>query len=125
MNRTQFLSEIRETIITDESKTSLSVESFQSNTLRPILKVQNHIIIALTSQHLKAYLLHIDTKDQLAFIQNYIQKNSALKQQIVGVCIGLFSEDEMEFYLQNQTEINKRITQLVVKRISDYWAKDK
>jgi hypothetical protein len=51
----------------------------------------------------------------------YLNKNLVLKQQLIGICIGLFTEDEMAFYLENQKTINSRLSQLVLKKALDFY----
>lgn len=59
------------------------------------------------------------TSEKEIFVKNIIQKNIVLKNKFIGLIIGLFTKMEFEFYLNNQTEVNKRISQLITKRIID------
>ncbi|MFZ4798369.1 MAG: hypothetical protein ACOYMA_12805, partial [Bacteroidia bacterium] len=113
MNRNDNILNIRLSITTDESKDSLDEESFQNNTLRPILKFQNEIIIAIIKHHLEATFLSKNKIDKIKIIENFIQKNSVIKNQLIGLTIALFTTIEFDYYLQNQTKINKRISQLI------------
>lgn len=63
----------------------------------------------------------IDKKEQSVFITKYLSKNLVLKQQLIGICIGLFTDDEMEYYLENQKTINSRLNQLILKKALDYF----
>lgn len=118
MNRTEQILALRPNIITDETKVSLTNEDFQNNTLRPILKFQNELILALVKNQILDLKLPNNAQEKQLFIQQIIQKNQVLKQQLIGLTIGLFTQLEMDFYLKNQTEINKRISQLMVKRFA-------
>ncbi len=119
MNRTEQILALRPSIITDETKVSLTDEDFQNNTLRPILKFQNELILALVKNQMLNLKLPSNVQEKQLFIQSIVQKNQVLKQQLIGLTIGLFTQMETDFYLKNQTEINKRISQLIVKRITD------
>lgn len=119
MNRTAQILALRPTIVIDESKVSLNNEDFQNNTLRPILKFQNELILALVKNQLLDLKIPNKVGEKQLFIQQIIQKNQVLRQQLIGLTIGLFDQSEMDFYLNNQTEINKRISQLMVKRVTD------
>jgi len=50
-NRSELLKSIRPSIVVDNSK-STDLETFQTNTLRPILKFQNDLILTIINQHL-------------------------------------------------------------------------
>jgi hypothetical protein len=119
MTRTEQILALRPNIKTDETKVSLTDEYFQNNTLRPILKFQNELILALVKNQLSNSKIPENEQQKQLFIQQHIQKNQVLKQQLIGLTIGLFTQTEMDFYLENQTEINKRISQLMVKRVTD------
>lgn len=57
-NRSELLKSIRPIIEIDNSK-STDLELFQSLSLRPILKLQNKIILSLMNQHLAEHKLII------------------------------------------------------------------
>ncbi|MES2592592.1 MAG: glyoxalase [Bacteroidota bacterium] len=116
MNRTLSLQHIRPEITIDNSRESLDLEGFQNVTLRPILKFQNEILLALVNQHLDQKVTQLPVEKQL---EDLIKKNTAFKQQLIGLTIGLFTVEELGFYLQHQQALNKRITQLILKRVGD------
>ena len=119
MNRTEQVKALRPLIIIDENKDSLSNENFQNITLRPILKFQNELILTLITNQLTNLKLPKNIQEKQMVLQNSILKNQVMKQQIIGLIIGLFTISEIDYYLKNQTEINKRISQLVVKRVTN------
>jgi NAD-specific glutamate dehydrogenase len=121
MTRNERLINLRPEIKFDISKTSLDAETFQNQTLRPILKWQHEIIIRLLNNHFSERTMPIDKKEQVVFITKYLIKNLVLKQQLIGICIGLFTDNEMEYYLDNQKTINSRLNQLVLKKALDYY----
>lgn len=121
MTRNETLINLRPEIKFDTSKTSLDAETFQNQTLRPILKWQHDIIIRLLNSHFSGQTMPIDKKELLEFITKYLSKNLVLKQQLIGICIGLFTDNEMEYYLENQKTINPRLNQLVLKKALDFY----
>ena len=121
MTRNETLINLRPEIKFDTSKTSLDAETFQNQTLRPILKWQHDIIIRLLENHFTMQTMPIDKKEQVVFITKYLSKNLVLKQQLIGICIGLFTDNEMEYYLENQKTINPRLSQLVLKKALDFY----
>jgi hypothetical protein len=121
MTRNETLINLRPEIKFDTSKTSLDAETFQNQTLRPILKWQHDIIIQLLKNNFAELIMPIDKKEQVVFMTKYLNKNLVLKQQLIGICIGLFTEDEMAFYLENQKTINPRLNQLLLKKALDFY----
>lgn len=119
MTRTDQLMALRPIVNIDNSKSSLHLEEFQNNTLRPILKFQNEIILALVNNSLAKVILPKSVVEKVLFIENHIQKNHILKNQLIGLTIALFTESEVAFYLNYQSDINRRINQLIIKRVGD------
>jgi hypothetical protein len=109
---------VRPLINTDLEKVSLNFENFQNTTLRPILKFQNDLIMDLFL-NFNTIEIPKNALEKEIFVKNIIQKNIVLKNKFIGLIIGLFTKMEFEFYLNNQTEVNKRISQLITKRIID------
>jgi hypothetical protein len=122
MNQTQrdiqFM-ELRPDIVIDEDRASLDQESFQNEALRPILKLQNNIILHFFSLKIAEVSSPTDPKEKLLFIENTIRKDAVLRNQLIGCVIGLFTFEEFSYYLQNSSSLNKRISQLLIKRIQD------
>ena len=72
-------------------------ERFQNNTLRPILKLQNPLLV-------------------VAF-HNYIDKRKGVF--LMGMVIGHFTLTEYHAYLENAPALNKRIISMLIKRFKD------
>jgi hypothetical protein len=90
--------------------------------LRPILKFQNAWIMTfiLANQQFNQLRKKQQTNEQLqVFILDYIGKQNALKNQLIGSVIGLLTEEELVFYFTNQSDLNKRIYQMICQRIFD------
>ncbi len=107
-------------IIFLEEETSKPLEKFQNQVLRPILKYQQELWILEVKQTL--FFVQIKSKRLKSFeyreaIKNVIAKTPDLKNRYIGIVIGLFTADEYAFYLENKTEINKRIVQMITERI--------
>jgi len=94
-------------------------EQFMHDTLRPILK-QNHdkinAIIKASKHFNKNELIQKPISERHLFLKNLMNKNGALKNLLIGINIGFFTSEEMKYYLENQTELNKRISEMVVVR---------
>ena len=98
MNRSN-IKALRPEIPSAETSHSKEIETFQNAVLRPILKFQNEWI--------------------MTFILANIGKQNALKNQLIGSVIGLLTEEELIFYFTNQSDLNKRIYQMICQRMYD------
>lgn len=101
---------------------STVLESFQSNTLRPILKLQNETLLSLFSAHLtenKIKLSQQSIEKQEETIHTILKKNMAFKNLSIGLVLGHFTDTELAFYNSNKSEVSKRIVELIIKRLSD------
>jgi hypothetical protein len=99
-------------------------EQFQSETLRPVLKMQNQLILKLFTAYLaatKTDLGHRSAEQRRQFIDHALAKDLALKHQLVGVVLGQFTQAELGFFVQNRSELTKRLAQFLAKRIADQW----
>jgi hypothetical protein len=101
--------------------TSASVnETFQNETLRPILKFQNEIILQYFEQFIVENKIEfVLLKHHLKIIQinNLFKTNIQFKQFYLGLIVALFSLTEFQFYTQNKKEINKRIISMLIERL--------
>ena len=112
---------IRPLIPNIEIKTSMSrEENFQNTTLRPILKLQHELLLAFFMNHTLRKKIDFTSlskikKDQ--FISNIFAKDSAFKNEIRGIIIGQFTEEEFNRYRAMTREVNKRLMSMLEERI--------
>ena len=121
-NRTQHLLDIRPVL--DLVAATTEMEQFQNNTLRPILKFQNQIILDVFRNFIEKRFRKkkntfggMDISDQNLFISNAMKTDITLKNILLGATIGHFSISELDYYHQNKDEINRRITTLLIQRL--------
>lgn len=112
--------DLRPIIETKEFENSTVEERFQTQTLRPVLKLQNELLLGLFKNHIiesknTFYALNPEKKD--LFIENSLQKNLVLKNKLLGLTIGMFTIEELEVYSTQTNLYNKRIISLIVERI--------
>jgi hypothetical protein len=96
-----------------------SLESFMHLTLRPVLKMQHQKLVTLIEQSegFKIELCSsLDKEMNQTYLKNHLSKNAGLKQKLLGCVIGLFTEDEFDFFFQNQKEVSKRISAMIIER---------
>lgn len=106
--------------IDNKSEIHLENELFQNKVLRPILKMQHAITLKLFSNHIDN--LGIVWKDlkkskKNQCVENQLSKNIQFKNLVIGIVVGQFNELEMNKYLLNSREYNKRILQMTIQRI--------
>lgn len=121
-DRTTQLTQIRPTL--DLAKATTEMEQFQNGTLRPILKFQNLIILQLFRHFIiqrfrkrKNTFGGMDISDQNIFITKAMKTDIRLKNIFLGIVIGHFTAKELTFYHANESEINRRITTLLIQRL--------
>ena len=109
-------------IVNVDNKPEIHLENelFQNEVLRPILKMQHEITLKLFSNHIDN--LGIVWKDlkkskKNQCVENQLSKNIQFKNLVIGVVAGQFNELEMDKYLLNSREYNKRILQMTIQRI--------
>ena len=96
------------------------IEEFQNITLRPIIKFQNNFILEFFSNHARGYQKNwgsLSNEKKILFIENSTNKNQNLKNSYIGCIVGLFTQDELTFYFENKSELNRRIVQIIKQRV--------
>jgi len=116
MNRSELLPEI----FFDESLDSTNLELFQNQYLRAILKYQHDYLMMLVKdscEQVNPNLSNLMEKERNQFIRQMIQNNQVLRNQCIGLIIGFLELEQFAWYLKHKTECNKRILQMVEKRV--------
>ena len=119
-NRERFIVDFRGETVGIVDNNSSSEESFQNATLRPILKLQNELLIAVFKNYISKYkgdFLSYSIDKKLHYIENAIQKDIKFRNSIKGMVIGLFTLKEYEAYIQNSSNLNKRMMSMVIERL--------
>jgi hypothetical protein len=101
--------------ITDE-------ESFQNDTLRPIIKLQSPILIETYRNYIikhKNVFYELSNEKKLDYIENSINKNQKFRNLLKGMIIGLFTTEEYHIYKKNSSSLNKRMMNIILKRLQD------
>lgn len=95
-------------------------ECFQNATIRPIIKMQNHLLIVVFRNYIakrKNVFYELSLPKQLAYIENAIQKDMKFRNSVKGMVIGQFTVEEYELYIQNSSALNKRMMNIVKERL--------
>lgn len=123
-SRTIALKDIRPVISNILKQSSMTAdESFQNATLRPILKFQNELLIAVFHNYIekhKGTFYDLDAVRKMGYIEQSIQKDVKLRNTLKGIIIGQFTIEEYEIYIKNSSALNKRMMGMVTERIKDH-----
>lgn len=113
-------------------------ERFQNSTLRPILKLQNKVLLAIFKDYIaekevpkssksesktddetknKRSYSRLSPTKQREYIDTVFQKDIKFKSQLLGMIIGHFDLEEYNLYAQNRTGTDRRIINLLKERI--------
>ena len=105
----------------DSNDTTVSEhESFQNETLRPILQFQNEIIVLYFEHFIvesKIEFIKLKYTHKITKINDLFKTNIQFKQFYLGLIVGYFSTHEFQFYTEHKKEINKRIISMLIERI--------
>jgi hypothetical protein len=97
-------------------------EQFQNATLRPVIKFQNHLLVAAFrnyAQKHKNFFYGLTLPKRLDYIEHAIQKDMKFRNSLKGMIIGQFTVEEYEIYIQNSSALNKRMMNMVIERLKD------
>lgn len=120
-DRSTNLKSIRPIITSAQVNASMSAdECFQNATLRPIIKMQNHLLISVFRNYIfkrKNVFYDLSLPKQLAYIEHAINKDMKFRNSVKGMIIGQFTVEEYELYIQNSSALNKRMMTIVKERL--------
>lgn len=119
--RTEDLNGIRPIIASAKIYDSMSAdEMFQNKTLRPIIKMQHDLFIAVFRNYIskrKNVFYELSLQKQLDYIDNAIHKDMKFRNSVKGMIIGQFTVEEYEIYIKNSSALNKRMMNIVKNRL--------
>ncbi len=121
-NRDQSLLQMRSAPTNANSFQTKADEEFQNRTLRPVLALQNDLLVAAFRNYVdkhKNVFYDMCPEKKMAYIENSIQKDIKFRNSLKGMVIGLFSLAEYEYYITNSSALNKRMMLLVRERLQD------
>ena len=120
-SRDLHLNSLRPKMLINTIKTDMSIEEyFQNTVLRPIIKFQNDLLIAVFLQFCTKYknvFFELSTEKKILYIESAVAKDSKLRNTFRNLLIGLFSVEEYSEYLKNASNLNKRMTGIVKERL--------
>ncbi|WP_452602748.1 glyoxalase [Pontimicrobium sp. MEBiC06410] len=99
-----------------------SDERFQNITLRPVIKLQNDLLIEVFKNYIRKHkntFYDLSIEKGLIYIANAINKDIKFRNSIKGMIIGQFTVEEYLLYIENSSALNKRMMTIVKQRLQD------
>ncbi|WP_452220823.1 glyoxalase [Lacinutrix salivirga] len=121
ITRDEALLAIRPQIATLQINESMSAdERFQNITLRPLIKLQNDLLIAVFKNYItkhKNVFYELTLERRLHYIENALHKDIKFRNALKGMIIGQFTVEEYAIYIKNSSALNKRIMNIIKQRL--------
>lgn len=95
-------------------------EQFQNETLRPVIKAQNDLLVESFRNYIETHknAYHkLSAESKLEYIENTIHKDIKYRNSLKGMIVGLFTLEEYHFYAANSSALSRRMMQLVRQRL--------
>ena len=120
-NRTEHLLTSRPIISSAKVSENMSTdERFQNITLRPVIKLQHDLFLAVFKNYIskrKNVFYELSLPKQIDYVENAIHKDMKFRNSIKGMIIGQFTVEEYAIYIQNSSALNKRMMNIVKERL--------
>jgi 5-methylthioribose kinase len=119
MNKKSIRPALPETLV---NKDMSEEEYFQNTIIRPIIKMQHDLFIQVFQQHFKSKknaFFKLAEQQREKYIENIFQKNIGFRGELRGIVIGQFTAEEYKIYIHHSSKLNKRMMNILKKRILD------
>ena len=111
------LIKLRPEIPTAIVSSSMSTEEyFQNKTIRPIVKLQNELLVEVFKHYVKKHknvFYDLPIEKRLDYIENAVHKDMKFRNSLKGIIIGQFTIEEHRNYVINSSALNKRMMRIV------------
>lgn len=95
-------------------------EQFQNKTLRPIVKLQNDLLIEVFRNYIvkhKNAFHELPVEKKFNYVEVAIQRDIKFRNSLKGMIIGQFTSEEFLLYIRNSSALNKRMMNIVKERV--------
>ena len=99
-----------------------TVGAFLHATLRPALKLQNDLLLAIMTDFVRDHHILLRPTDQHHQLTELLGRNTKLRYTVVGLVTGVFTAEEYAFYRQHRPELNRRLLEMTLRRVLDQAA---
>ena len=97
-------------------------EYFQNAVLRPVLKLQNELFIAVYMNYIRKHknVFHdLSLPKKIQYNENSVQRDVKFRNNLKGIILGQLTVEEFEVYAENSSALNKRMMNLLIERLKD------
>jgi hypothetical protein len=94
-----------------------TVGAFLHATLRPVLKLQNDLLLAVVADFVRDHHIVLRPTDQQHQLTELLSRNTKLRYTVVGLVTGVFTTHEYAFYHQHRSELNRRLLEMTQRRV--------
>ena len=108
---------LRPVVPTETTDAADTVGAFLHATLRPVLKLQNDLLLAVVADFVRDHHIILRPTDQHHQLTELLGRNTKLRYTVVGLVSGLFTAAEYAFYRANRSELNRRLLDLAQQRV--------
>jgi hypothetical protein len=110
---------LRPLIPTEATDASGTVGAFLHATLRPVLKLQNDLLLAVVADFVRDHHIVLRPTDQQHQLTELLGRNTKLRYTVVGLISGVFTVEEYAYYRQHRSELNRRLLEMALRRVLD------
>ena len=106
--------------VATEPSTESAAEQFQNDTLRPILKMQNELLIEMYRHFLlkrKVKFQGMSLPQRSQWIAESLSKDNRLRGILLGMVVGQFTTSELNQFIEMESELRRRIISLITQRL--------
>ena len=113
---------LRPVVPTETTDAADTVGAFLHATLRPALKLQNDLLLAVVADYVRDHHITLRPTDQHHQLTELLGRNTKLRYTVVGLISGVFTAAEYAFYRQHRPELNRRLLEMALHRVLDQAA---
>ena len=110
--------------LTFEKEAESESEKFQNEVLRPILKLQNNLLVEIFKTYCnkrKGTFDKLSEKERSVYIDQTVRKDMKFKHYLEGIITGMFTLEEYARFMENEEELTKRMINLLVQRLQSQF----
>ena len=112
---------LRPRVDADLEAARTEMEAFLHRTLRPVLKLQNPVVLQLVAHDLAERVpgfSGVALDDQRDRLRARLRSDTRLQRVLLGVVLGALTRRELAFALENAPEVRRRTLALLAERVT-------
>ena len=113
---------LRPVVLIETTDAANTVGTFLHATLRPVLKLQNGLLLAVVTDFVRDHHIALRPTDQQHQLTELLGRNTKLRHTVVGLITGIFTTEEYTFYRPHRAELNRRLLEMALRRVLDQAA---